>query len=180
MALRITQAYLDCCNQQTTNHHEIIGWYTANERAGDSKIYPVVWKIVESIQSFQCGTPSEKEKRNFRPIVARIDSESFDNMLQKKCDVDGVFKGFDVFELPSNTDAEKNWEDHALLCECLGEEAGDNWKNVSAMVADACLEDHVVLYDFENQLEGKVSAGLKAATNCDWLRNSHVTKILER
>lgn len=46
---------------------------------------------------------------------------------------------------------QKNWEDHALLYECLGE-AWDDWRNVSAVVADACLDDHVVLYDFENQL----------------------------
>lgn len=186
MGLRLTQAHLDrnkIIDNNSSSHDKIIGWYTANERTGDTKIYPMVWKILESIQSFH--TDQEKTK-TFVPIVARIDSESFEKMLEKKCNVDGDFKGFHVFELPKtlaqDNNVEEEEEEEKVKCECLPEGAAgasDNWKNVSALVADACLEDPpVVVYDFEDQLEGKVS-GLNKMDS-DWLRNLQVNKIWEK
>jgi hypothetical protein len=151
MALRITQAFIA---DDDTGSSQIVGWYTANERSNDDKVSPPTWKIVESID------PDNG-------ILAIITSDSFDSLLQMKCDQDGRGRGFEVYSTQET--------EMPMACSSVSVEEGD-WVEVANSVADACLGDGAVVYDFENQLEG----GMKGLKNksVDWLRNSHVQKLL--
>jgi len=151
MALRITQAYIA---DDGSGSSQIVGWYTANERSNDDIASPPTWKIVQSI-----------DRDN--GILVLVTSDSFDSLLQNRCDQDGRGRGFEVYSMQE--------PETPMACSSVSIEKGD-WVEVSKSVADACLTDGAVVYDFENQLEGGMK-GLKDKS-LDWLRNVHVQKLL--
>ena len=151
MALRLAQAYIA---DNDSGSSQIVGWYTANERSNDDTPSPPTWKIVQNIDPVN-------------GILVIVTSNSFDSMLQRKCDQDGRGRGFEVYSM----------QDTEMPMSCSSVLVDGDWVEVANKVADACLSDGAVVYDFENQLDAGAK-GLKNKSSVEWLKNPHVQKLL--
>eukprot|EP00554_Chaetoceros_debilis_P007426 CAMPEP_0194072768 /NCGR_PEP_ID=MMETSP0149-20130528/417_1 /TAXON_ID=122233 /ORGANISM="Chaetoceros debilis, Strain MM31A-1" /LENGTH=228 /DNA_ID=CAMNT_0038752673 /DNA_START=71 /DNA_END=757 /DNA_ORIENTATION=+ len=164
MALRFANAYC----KDSEDKLDIVGWYTANERVGDTNPSPVAWKVLQGIQKNKTNDEDDTSPRDSL-ILMMIQSDSYETMLKKECTVDGSGKGFEVFKTH-----DKKYEDLADVT--LSSSA--TWKEVASNVSDICLkageDGGAKLYDFEQHLDG----GAEGLKERDWLRNAQVAKLI--